>query len=76
MEELAGKAALVEKLTAVVENEIESAVGVEVDEFALKSALEINSDTASRIIKISSDALEAQTNIEPTIALQLLKDNE
>jgi hypothetical protein len=76
MEELAGKAALVEKLTAVVENEIESAVGVEVDEFTLKSALEINSDTASRIIRNSSDAIKSQANVEPSIALQLLKDNE
>ena len=51
-------------------------VGVEVDEFALKSALEINSDTASRIIRNSSDAIKSQANVEPSIALQLLKDNE
>jgi hypothetical protein len=76
MEELAGKAALVEKLTVVVESEIKSAVGVKADKFTLKSTLEINSDTASRIIKNSSDALKSQANVEPSIALQLLKDNE
>jgi flagellin len=70
------KSALVEKLTAVVESEIESAAGVKVDEFTLKDALETDAYTVSRIIENSSDAHETQANMEPSIVLQLLKDSD
>lgn len=71
---LNSKETLVEKLTAVIESEVESAAGVQLDEFTLKEALEINADTASRLTQNSSDALETQANVEPSVVLQLLKD--
>jgi flagellin-like hook-associated protein FlgL len=73
---LSRKASLMEKLTAVVESEIESAAGVKVDEFTLKDAFETNADTVSRIIENSSEAHETQANVEPSIVLQLLKDGD
>jgi flagellin-like hook-associated protein FlgL len=72
---LNGKETLVEKLTAMIESEIESAAGVQLDEFTLKAALETNADTASRLTQNSSEALETQGNVEPSIALRLLKDD-
>ena len=73
---LNGKKSLVEKFTAMVETELEGAAGVKVDEFTLKTALETNADTMSRIIQNSSDAHKAQANVEPSIALQLLKNGD
>jgi len=73
---LNGKETLMEKLTAMIESEIESAAGVELDEFMLNGALETNADTASQLVQDSSDALESQANVEPSIVLQLLKDSD
>jgi flagellin-like hook-associated protein FlgL len=74
-EYLNSKETLVEKLTAVIESEIESATGVELDEFALEDALETNAGTVNRIIQNSSEAHETQANVEPSVALQLLSDS-
>jgi flagellin-like hook-associated protein FlgL len=72
---LNSKETLVEKLTAMIELEIESAAGVRLDEFTLKEALETNADTASRVLQNSSNAVETQGNVEPSIVLHLLKDD-
>jgi flagellin len=69
------EAALVEELTAVIESEIESAMGVELDDFTPEVALETNVGTAKKLLKYSSDAVDAQANVEPSTALQLLKDS-
>lgn len=68
--------ALVEKLTAAIESEIESAMGVELDDFTPEVAVETDVHTASRLTQDSSSALDSQANAEPSIVLQLLKDGD
>ncbi len=70
------EAALVEELTAIIESEIESAMGVELDGFTPEAAMETDVRTASGLLQFSSSALDGQANVEPSIALQLLKDSD
>ncbi|NQT03476.1 MAG: hypothetical protein HQ580_15725 [Planctomycetes bacterium] len=70
------EAALVEELTAIIESEIESAMGVELDDFTPEVAMETDVYTASRLSQYSSSALDSQANAEPSIVLQLLKDGD
>ncbi len=70
------EAALVEKLTAIIESETESAMGVELDDFTPEVALETDVGTVKQLAKYSSSALDAQANVEPSVALQLLKDGD
>jgi hypothetical protein len=68
------EAALVEKLTTIIESETESAMGVELDDFTPEAALETDVGTVKQLLKYSSSAFETQANVEPSTALQLLKD--
>jgi flagellin len=70
------EAALVEKITAIVESETESAMGVKLDDFTPEIALETDVSTSRQLSKYSPNALEAQANVESSVALQLLKDGD
>ncbi len=68
--------ARVEDATAIIESELESAMGVELDDFTLDFAIETAVHIASRLSQDSSSALDMQANTEPSIALELLKDRD
>lgn len=68
--------ARVEDATATIESELESATGVELDDFTLDFAIETAVHIASQLSQDSSSALDMQANTEPSIALQLLKDRD
>jgi flagellin-like hook-associated protein FlgL len=70
------EAALVEELTAIIESETESAMGVELDDFTSEVALETDISTARQLSQNSSNALDAQANTVPSVVLQLLRDGE
>ncbi len=65
--------ARVEDATATIESELESAMGVELDDFTPDLANETVIHIASELSQDSSRALDMQANTEPSIALQLLK---
>ena len=69
------EAALVEKITAIIESETESAMGIELDDFTPEIALETDAGTVQQLSKYSFSALDAQANAEPSLVLQLLKDS-
>jgi len=73
---LNGQVARVEDATATIESELESAMGVELDDFTPDIAIEMASYTISRISQDSSSAFDTQANTEPSTALQLLKDRD
>jgi len=68
--------ARVEDATATIESELESAMGVGLDDFTLDFAIETAFHIASQLSQDSSTALDTQANTEPSIALQLLKDRD
>lgn len=64
--------ARVEDATSIIESELESAMGVELDDFAPEVAIETAVHIAGQLSQDSSSALDMQANTEPSIALQLL----
>jgi flagellin len=68
--------ARVEAATATIESELESAMGVGLDDFTMDFAIETAVHIASRLSQDSSSALDMQANTEPSISLQLLKDHD
>ncbi len=68
--------ARVENATATIESELESAMGVRLDDFTMDFAIETAVHIASQLSQDSSSALDMQANTEPSIALQLLKDRD
>jgi flagellin len=73
---LGRQVARVEDATATIESELESAMGVGLDDFTLVFAIETAVHIASELSQDSSSALDMQANTEPSIALQLLKDRD
>ena len=73
---LGRQVARVEDATATIESELESAMGVGLDDFTMDFAIETAVHIASRLSQDSSSALDMQANTEPSIALQLLKDRD
>lgn len=65
--------ARIEDVTAVIESEIESAMGVDLDDFKPDLALAAASYTASLISQDKSTSLNTQANLNPDETLQLLK---
>jgi len=70
---LNGQVARVEAATAIIESELESAMGVELDAFTPKVAIETAVHIASQVSQDSSTALGTQANVTADEALQLLK---
>ncbi len=68
--------ARVEDTTATIESELESAMGVGLDDFTPDLANETAVHIAIQVSQDSSSALDMQANTEPSIALQLLKDRD
>ena len=68
--------ARVEDATAIIESELESAMGVGLDDFTPDLANETAVHIAIQVSQDSSSALDMQANTEPSIALQLLKDRD
>lgn len=68
--------ARVEDATAIIESELESAMGIEFGDFTLDFAIETAFHIASELSQDSSTALDMQANTESSIALQLLKDGD
>jgi flagellin len=68
--------ARVEDATATIESELQSAMGVGLDDFTPDLAIETAFHIASELSQDSSTALDMQANTEPSIALQLLKDRD
>jgi prefoldin subunit 5 len=68
--------ARVEDATATIESELQSAMGVGLDNFTPDLAIETAFHIASELSQDSSTALDMQANTEPSIALQLLKDRD
>ncbi len=66
----------VEDITATIEFELESAMGVGLDDFTPDLANETAIHIASQLSQDSSSALDTQANTEPSIALQLLNDRD
>jgi len=67
--------ARVEDATAIIESELESAMGVGLDNFTLDFAIETAVHIASELSQDSSSALGTQANVTADEALQLLKDS-
>jgi len=68
--------ARVEDATATIESELESAMGIELNDFTPDLANETAVHIASQLSQDSSTALDTQANTEPSTALQLLKDSD
>ena len=68
--------ARVENATTIIESELESAMGVGLDDFTPDLAIETAVHIASELSQDSSTALDMQANTEPSIALQLLKGRD
>ncbi len=65
-----------EDITATIESELESGMGVGLDDFTPDLAIETAVHIASELSQDSSTALDMQANTEPSIALQLLKGRD
>ncbi len=68
--------ARVKNATTIIESELESAMGVGLDDFTPDLAIETAVHIASELSQDSSTALDMQANTEPSIALQLLKGRD
>lgn len=68
--------ARVEDAVATIESELESAMGVDLNDFTADLALETVVHIASELSQDSSGALDTQANTEPSTVLRLLKDTE
>jgi len=71
---LNGQVARVEAATAIIESELESAMGVELDDFTPEVAIEKASYTANFISDDKSTSHNTQGNVTADEALQLLKE--
>jgi len=58
----------------VIESKIEGAMGVDLSDFVPDVAVEVASDTTSRLLEDTPAALETQANVTPRRALQVLKN--
>jgi len=65
--------ARVEDATAIIESELESAMGIELGDFTLEIAIETAVHIANQLSQDSSSALDTQANVAADEALQLLK---
>ena len=65
--------ARVEAATAIIESELESAMGIELGDFTPEIAIETAVHIASQVSQDSSTALDTQANVAADEALQLLK---
>jgi len=74
-EYLRRQAARVEDATAIIESEIEGAMGVDLDDFRPELAIEAVSYWASQVSEDTGTLLDVQANVEPSRALHLLKDS-
>ncbi|MFB0556221.1 MAG: flagellin [Phycisphaerae bacterium] len=63
----------VEDATAIIESELESAMGIELDDFTPEVAIETAVHIASQLSQDSSTAFGTQANVTADEALQLLK---
>lgn len=68
--------ARMEDATAIIESELQSAMGVGLDNFTLDFAIETAFHIASRLSQDSFTALDMQANTESSIALHFLKDRD
>jgi len=73
-EHLSRQVARVEEATAVIESKIEGAMGVDLSDFVPDVAVEVASDTTSRLLEDTPAALETQANVTPSRTLQVLKN--
>ena len=73
---LSRQAARLEEATAVLESEIESAMGIDLNDFKPDLALETASYAASVISEDKAAYLDTQANLTPDEALKLLNDND
>jgi len=65
--------ARVEDTTAIIESDLESTMGIELDDFTPEVAIEIASHIASQVSQDSATSLDTQANFTADEALQLLK---
>ncbi len=70
------QAARLEDATALIESEIQSAMGVDLNDFKPELALEMADYAASLISQDKSTSLKTQANLTPDEALQLLKASD
>lgn len=68
--------ARVEDAVATIESELESAMGVDLNDFTADLALETVVHIASELSQDSSSALDTQANTEPSTVLKLLTDSD
>ena len=68
--------ARVEDATAIIESELESAMGVGLDDFTMDFAIETAFHIARQLSQDSSTALDMQANTEHSISLQLLRNRD
>ena len=73
---LSRQAARLEEATAVFESEIESAMGIDLNDFKPDLALETASYAASVISEDKAAYLDTQANLTPDEALKLINDND
>ena len=73
---LSRQATRLEEATAVLESEIESAMGIDLNDFKPDLALETASYAASVISEDKAAYLDTQANLTPDEALKLLNDND
>jgi len=73
---LSRQAARLEEATAVLESEIESAMGIDLNDFKPDLALETASYAASVISEDKAAYLDTQANLTPDEALKLLNDSD
>lgn len=73
---LSRQAARAERATAVMESEIEGAMGVDFSDFTPELAVERTSNTANLLSKDTAGSLDTQANVTPRRALQLMKRSE
>jgi flagellin len=66
----------IEDATAAIESEIESALGIELDDFSLIMATEMSSNTGNHLIEDDEISLNTQGNLTPEETLKLLNSNE
>jgi flagellin len=66
----------IEDATAAIESEIESAMGIEFDDFSLIMATEMSSNTGNQLVEDDETSLNTQGNLTPEEALKLLNSNE
>lgn len=66
----------IEDATKTIESELESAMGIELEDFTLDKATEMSSDISNKLAEDDEASLNTQDNITPTEALKLLESNK